>query len=42
MDERNEEELIDLTEDVQYNKGCLQKMTLTLMDLQDLELASKA
>jgi hypothetical protein len=31
-----------LTEDVQYNRGCSLKMTLTLMDPQDLELASKA
>ncbi len=39
---KSEGELIDMTGDVQYNRGCLQKMAQILMDLQDLEIASKA
>jgi hypothetical protein len=40
--DRSEEELIDMMDDMQYNKGCLRKMAQTLMDLQDQELANKA
>jgi hypothetical protein len=29
--ERSEEELVDMTEDMQYNKGCLQRMAQALM-----------
>jgi hypothetical protein len=32
---------IDMQEDVQYNKSCLQKMAQTPMDSQDPDLASK-
>jgi hypothetical protein len=39
---RSEEELIDMTDDVQYNKGCSQKLAITLMDSQDVKLARKA
>lgn len=34
--------LFDMTEDVQYNKSCLQKMVQALMDSQGLGLASTA
>jgi hypothetical protein len=39
---KSEEELMDMTDDMQYHKGCSQKMVQTLMNSQDLELASKA
>jgi hypothetical protein len=30
--DRSEDELIDMMDDMQYNKGCLRKMAQTLMD----------
>jgi hypothetical protein len=40
--DRSGDELIDMMDDMQYNKGCLRKMAQTLMDSQDQELANKA
>jgi hypothetical protein len=39
--ERSEEVIINISEDVQYNKGCSEKMVQMLMDSQDPNLASK-
>ncbi len=40
--ERSEEELIDMSKNVQYNRDCLQKLAQMLMDSQaDLRQASR-
>ncbi len=39
--DRNEEELIDMTDNMLYNKGCSQKMAQTPMNSQDPQLAGK-
>jgi hypothetical protein len=42
VSERSEEELVDMTEDMQYNKGCLQRMAQALMAHENMWKAMEA